>query len=134
MTPLSIPGLTWQQKDDGQARTREDGSLYCENLELAGHNDWRLPSCAELKTIVDSTRSDPAIDTKYFPTAKSTRYWASDLWGYFGPNPMFCLVDFKTGVSEGVYETKHPISGDGRPKCVRCVRGAGKVQKKQNEK
>ena len=121
--------LMWQQDDYGEAgATREDGSLYCEELELAGHRDWRLPTCTELKALVDSTRSDPAIDTGHFPTAKSTRYWASDLSGYFGSHKMFCLVDFKTGISGGVYETTNPVSGDGRPKCVRCVRGSGDSQ------
>ena len=122
-------GLMWQQKDYGEtAATREDVSLYCKKLELAGYKDWRLPTCEELLSIVDTTKSNPAINIIYFPDTKATYYWASDIWGYFGSNPMFCIVDFKTGKSEGVYETNHPISGDGRSKCGRCVRAVKKLK------
>lgn len=32
-----------------------------------GHSDWRLPTREELRSIVDYSRSSPAIDTAYFP-------------------------------------------------------------------
>lgn len=38
-------GLDWQQ-----------ALQYCENLELAGFSDWRLPSVTELATLVDYSR------------------------------------------------------------------------------
>ncbi len=60
-------GLMWQQADDGTARDWEESLEYAENFELAGHDDWRLPSIKELQSIVDYTRSpattsSPAID------------------------------------------------------------------------
>jgi len=60
-------GLMWQMADDGQTRDWEDALEYAENLELAGHNDWRLPNVKELQSIVDYSKSlqttnTPAID------------------------------------------------------------------------
>jgi hypothetical protein len=36
---------------------------------------WRLPTRAELLSLVDDTRCDPAIDTARFPDTKSGAYW-----------------------------------------------------------
>lgn len=44
---------------------------------LCGYNDWRMPSLAELKSIVDVVRASPAIDTAFFPTTLSNRYWSA---------------------------------------------------------
>ncbi len=35
---------------------------YCENLNLRGYTDWRLPTVEELVSITDNGRSAPAID------------------------------------------------------------------------
>lgn len=63
----SATGLMWQTADDGVTRDWEEALSYAENLEYAGHDDWRLPSVKELQSIVDYTRSpqttsSPAID------------------------------------------------------------------------
>ncbi len=50
-------GLTWQQGDDGVGRNWEEALEYCEDLGLAGSDDWRLPNAKELQGIVDYTRS-----------------------------------------------------------------------------
>jgi hypothetical protein len=56
-------GLMWQQADDGTARDWEDALAYAEALELAGHDDWRLPNPKELQSIVDYTRSPDITGT-----------------------------------------------------------------------
>lgn len=66
-------GLMWQKSDDGVARNWEQAHLYSENLELASHNDWRLPNAKELQSIVDYTRSpqtsnSPAINPVFETT------------------------------------------------------------------
>jgi len=56
-----------------------------------GFSDWRLPSIAELKTLVDSKRTRPTINIGYFPNTQSSFYWSStthdsrtyDAWGAF---------------------------------------------------
>ena len=60
-------GLMWQMSDDGNTRDWEEALDYCEDLSLAGYDDWRLPNAKELQSIVDYTKSvqttgTPAID------------------------------------------------------------------------
>ncbi|MCP4119360.1 MAG: DUF1566 domain-containing protein [Desulfobacteraceae bacterium] len=61
-------GLMWQQIVPDYGMTWKDALEYCENLSLAGYNDWRMPTTKELGSIVDYNRIGSAIDTDYFPT------------------------------------------------------------------
>ena len=56
-------GLMWQQSDSGDGLDWEEALDYCEDLELAGHDDWRLPNAKELHSIVDYTRSPATTDS-----------------------------------------------------------------------
>ncbi|MCZ6794290.1 MAG: DUF1566 domain-containing protein [Planctomycetota bacterium] len=40
------------------------GAAYCENVELAGHDDWRLPNVRELESIADYGGRGPARFSK----------------------------------------------------------------------
>jgi hypothetical protein len=44
---------------------------------LCGASDWRMPTRSELMSIVDNGRSNPAIDSEYFPNTPSWWYWSS---------------------------------------------------------
>jgi hypothetical protein len=44
----------------------------CANLSFANFSDWRLPNINELKTIIDYTRTDPAINTVFKNIPAST--------------------------------------------------------------
>jgi hypothetical protein len=44
----------------------EDAGKYCEDLELAGYDDWRLPTVKELWSIRDFSQGHPWVDTDYF--------------------------------------------------------------------
>jgi hypothetical protein len=69
--------LIWQKSEPGMM-TCETALSYCENLELAGNNDWRLPNRNELISITDYESYKPAIDTVFFPDASPTyMYWTS---------------------------------------------------------
>ena len=68
-------GLMWQQADAG-TMTWTDALNYCENLQLANNNDWRLPNRNELQSLVDYSKLDPAINTVKFPDTNSY-YWSS---------------------------------------------------------
>ena len=65
-------GLEWMQLDSGHlgAGDAGDGGLdweqalgWCEALDYAGQDDWRLPSAKELQSIVDYTRSPDTTGT-----------------------------------------------------------------------
>ena len=42
---------------------------------LCGATDWRLPKKEELRSIVHYGRTNPSIDTDYFPNTRTNRYW-----------------------------------------------------------
>jgi hypothetical protein len=72
----SSTGLMWQQ---GQvnAITWDEALVYCENLVLAGYNDWRLPSRNELQSLLDHNVVDPSINVALFPDTMPKEYWTS---------------------------------------------------------
>ncbi len=50
-------GLMWMQNDSKEGMLWKEALAYAENMEFAGHSDWRLPDAKELQSIVDYTRS-----------------------------------------------------------------------------
>ena len=85
----------WQKATAPGTYAWEQALQYCESLNLAGYNDWRLPSKNELQSILDNSRAYPAINLTYFPDTQSNQYITSttatdynyDFWG----------VDFSRG-------------------------------------
>jgi ABC-type amino acid transport substrate-binding protein len=69
--------LMWQQEDDNTNRTWESAIIYCQNLNLGGHTDWRMPNIKELLAIVSFERFYPTIELEYFPSTDSSGYWSS---------------------------------------------------------
>jgi hypothetical protein len=99
--------LMWQQTY-GQS----DLDSYCSSMTYAGYSDWRYPKRQELLTIVDISKYNPTIDTKYFSAAS----------GYFLTSEMLSdlparFVNFKSGELD-----QYPNDLFEKP-YVRCVRG-----------
>jgi hypothetical protein len=109
----SATGLTWMQSDSGAGMNWESALSYCENLDLAGAADWRLPNVKELQSIVDYTRSpdttqSAAIDPLFSVTAITNEagetdypfYWSSTTHADAGGQGVFAsYVSF--GRAEG---------------------------------
>jgi len=70
-------GLMWQQTVDLQSYVWSAAKTYCDDLSLAGHDDWRVPTRIELVSLIDVTQSSPSIDTVAFPNAPSEFFWTS---------------------------------------------------------
>jgi hypothetical protein len=62
--------LVWQQRDDGMTRTWDSAGTYCAGLSLDGEG-WRLPTIKELQTIVDYSKTNPSIDSRFTGTGST---------------------------------------------------------------
>lgn len=71
-------GFMWQDSQETMSVRRDwEGAVaYCEKLELAGHNDWRLPNIRELKTIIDHSKYMPAMNPAFRHVALDG-YWSA---------------------------------------------------------
>ena len=70
-------GLMWQQAGPSNEMNWEQALASCEELNLGGYTDWRMPAKKELRSLVDFSRVGPAINTTYFPDTFLSFYWSS---------------------------------------------------------
>ena len=76
-------GLMWEEIPIPDGLVYDEAIEYCEDLVLAGYDDWRIPSLKELFSISDFGRGWPYLDTSYFKLAtgvidKSEQFWSSN--------------------------------------------------------
>jgi len=76
----NVTGLRWQRAEASAFYKWADAKAYCETLSLGGMTGWRLPSSIELVSLVDYSKSQPAIDTSFFPGTSSDDFWSSSEW------------------------------------------------------
>lgn len=60
------------------------------------YKDWRLPNIKELQSIVDTSKSNPAIDLTKFPNAAASQAWSSSPYVLVGTYSKSWAVDFGT--------------------------------------
>jgi hypothetical protein len=130
-------GLIWQKAPPGGHYTWAQAARYAEDLQLAGHKDWRLPTIKELYSLAafyGSIRTlTPYIDTDYFDfeypdTSQGYRiidaqYWSSNK--YVGTTMRADKSAFGFNFADGRIKA-YPTGEAGGPtgRCyVRCVRG-----------
>ncbi len=106
-------GLLWQDNTDTKTVKKSwiEAVDYCENLTLGGYSDWRLPNINEFKSIVDRSKSNPAI-VDGFTNVRSDFYWSSTTTAsasYDAWNVHFCYGNVT------IHSKTHSY-------CVRCVR------------
>ncbi len=108
-----VTGLMFQVSET-LPMTWEEALRYCEDLNLAGYSDWRLPNLRELMSIVVFKEKGPCINERYFPGARPGAYWSSTTFER-APN-MAWVVDFSNG-------KPYPGGYKKRRYFVRAVRG-----------
>jgi hypothetical protein len=145
----NVTGLIWQKSPD----TNGDGSItatdkiayskaaaYCEDLSLAGYDDWQLPTIKQLYSLMNFTGVDPSgyestdtsglipfIDTNYFDFAYGdtsageriidSQYASSNF--YVGPAGYIFGVNFADGRIKGYGLT---LRGQDKTLFVSCIR------------
>ncbi len=114
-------GLMWSKATTAKGKTLAEAKEAAAAVRLGGYTDWRLPTRAELLTLVDDTRSNPAIDTTKFD-CESDWYWTSTPLAS-SPSGYAWGVLFSDG---GAYYS-HQVSG-GRVRAVRSVSPASPGQ------
>ncbi len=83
----NLTNLFWQKCSAGQSGancatgsagtyTWANAKAYCAGLSLEGKT-WRLPEITELLTLTDLSRTNPAINTGFFPATAADWYWSN---------------------------------------------------------
>jgi len=105
----SVTSLIWQKGFKGSV-TWYEAKNYCETLTL-DNKSWRLPLTHELKSLVDYNKTDPAIDTAFFPGTPSDWFWASRHVGFddasTGKEPAAWMINFYDGYIEYTSRYNH---------------------------
>ena len=134
-------GLQWQDEysdNNGEVkRASWEGAInYCEALTLGGEEAWRLPNINELLSIVDYSRTDPAMNpifntygNRVLPDWLDDGYWSSSTTHLGKSNSSYnrsygWAVYFRLGVTNFYGFESEIYFNDYKDdaKCVRCVR------------
>jgi hypothetical protein len=83
-------GLMWQKDDFQNPLTWEEAITQFNDLVLANHTDWRMPTREELRSIVDYSRITPSIFVNEFPNTVLGNYWTSTAHP-FQENHVWCI-------------------------------------------
>jgi hypothetical protein len=71
-------GLIWEQSPDLIHDTWSASLARCQTKSVGGQKGWRAPSVEELKSLIDSSRTDPALPEGHpFSNIKSEIYWSA---------------------------------------------------------
>ncbi|MEU4155890.1 sigma-70 family RNA polymerase sigma factor [Actinoplanes sp. NPDC026670] len=114
-----ITCLEWQGTPAPDVYTFTEAKAYCAKLDGGG---WHLPTRVELMSIVDVSRSGPAIDTKAFPGTPARFFWTSTPWAVTKTPLRAWIINFYEGLaSNGAFQT-----GEFNARCVRSAGGTGR--------
>jgi len=108
-------GLEWQCQSPGEM-TWHEAQEYAKSLSLEDHGDWRLPTLAELESLLDRTRARSdgrPYMREEIPFRDELSYWSSTTFELDTKNAWIVMFD-------GAYLLSYYKSNLYH---VRCVRG-----------
>ncbi len=112
-------GLVWEQSPVPTFATTfwEDAITLCVQREISNRKGWRLPTIAELASLIDTTASNPTlpVGNPFSGVVNGAHYWSVSS---YVPDPNSAwFVNFADG---GVHaQDKHDFAASGSPWCVR---------------
>lgn len=115
----NVTGLIWQQPIDGTGDfTQTQAAEYCSGLTLGGFTSgWRLPTRAELLSIVDASVPQFSIDATAFPDLPNRAAFFRTSSPYAPTSGAYWIVSFGDR-----WEGGSTYGGDlGGVALVRCV-------------
>jgi len=111
-------GLVWERSPDTDFhswRLARGFAFGCTAREVGGRKGWRLPSFAELASLVDPSVAGPSLPAGHpFTNVQSNKYWSATTDAHDPTSAV--IVDFSTGT---VLSSTKEVSW-----FVWCVRGA----------
>lgn len=130
-------GLMWQKTPPAEHYSWDDAVKYALGLELANHDDWRMPTMKELYSLIDFTGTmrtmTPYINTEYFnfrypDTSQGHRIMDAQYWSgnkYVGTTMRGDRSAFGFNFADGRIKAYPTGQGRGPRKrsFIRCVRG-----------
>ena len=123
----SDTNLLWQKEDLPGEKTWKEALAYCENLDYAGFDDWRLPNKHELASLVDFSKAGGSVVSS-FPGMTADTYWTSTVRPYYGGDTGGFVVEMATGKVTMDYS-----SDPDKTYSVRCVRSDLKAKLPEGE-
>ncbi|MDA8646059.1 DUF1566 domain-containing protein [Porticoccaceae bacterium] len=86
-----------------------DAKNYAEEFSAMSGINWRLPTLAEMDTLILRDCVSPAINLNVFPTLKSSNFWSSDQSDR-QTNSFACSINTRNGANHCKQLTKSKLS------------------------
>lgn len=87
----STTSLMWTKSSASTGKTWKDALSYCSGLESGNYTDWRLPTITELYTIIDDSRSNPALPPGFSSLGSPPALWSGTSL-FANPAPAYAMV------------------------------------------
>jgi len=121
----NITLLMWEDRITAQAFTWEEGIQACEELELAGFDDWRLPTRIEITSVLDHSDDHTGWAIEAFEAGNSGFHFSASDWiltitqtGAGAGNDYAWAFNMSDGIVSNAYSKSNHSA-------IKCVRGGG---------
>jgi len=121
----NITLLMWDDRITAQAFTWEEAIAACEELELAGFDDWRLPTRIEITSVLDHSDDHTGWAAEAFEAGNSGFHFSASDWiltitqtGAGAGNDYAWAFNMSDGIVSNAYSKSNHTA-------LKCVRGGG---------